>query len=156
LPATDDTYFATDSIWVSDSWPPNAGIPPPPFVTWFLTVSSSGLRSSRFGPTEPVAPASARVWQVAQLLVNTTLPAAADTSPPPLEAGVLVGVDVAGGAADDELPLEPPHAATASTIAASASAATVDRMFSRSVMMRVAYTRRSRPSGSWPAGTILR
>jgi len=51
---------------------------------------------------------------------------------------VLVGVDVAGGAADDELPLEPPHAATTSTIAVSASTATVDRMFSRSVMMRVA------------------
>ena len=36
-----------------------------------------------------------------------------------------------------------------STIAASASTATVDRMFSRSIMMRVAYTRRSRPSASF-------
>ena len=53
-----------------------AGIEPPPFVTCASTVASSGRASSRFGPTEPVAPASASVWQLPQFSVKTALPAA--------------------------------------------------------------------------------
>src|ERR1700760_4022483 len=37
LPATVETYLATDSIWLLDRLDPNAGIPPPPLVTWWTT-----------------------------------------------------------------------------------------------------------------------
>jgi hypothetical protein len=42
-PATDDTYSATDWICVVDRTFLNAGIPPPPFVTWWTTSASEGL-----------------------------------------------------------------------------------------------------------------
>jgi hypothetical protein len=42
------------------------GIPLPPFRTCRATVDSSGLSSSRFGPTWPLAPATFSVWQPAQ------------------------------------------------------------------------------------------
>src|SRR5919204_1029852 len=73
--------------------------------------SSSGLpallaspaRLSRFGPTVPLVPAAARVWQLPQpaLPVKTVLPLAAfPVAPPPVEPdGVDVGgADDAGGA----------------------------------------------------------
>ena len=75
VPATVETYLATDWIWVLDSVLPKAGIPPPPLVTWWTTSASDGLSWSRFGPTVPVDPAAASVWQVAQVLENTFMPA---------------------------------------------------------------------------------
>ena len=49
-----------------------------PFVTRVTTSSLDGFASSRFGPTVPVAPASASVWQPPQpALVKTALPAVA-------------------------------------------------------------------------------
>jgi hypothetical protein len=48
------------------SWPLNAGMPPPPFVTCFSAAASGGFSWSRFGPTLPVAPASFSVWQPPQ------------------------------------------------------------------------------------------
>src|SRR5438093_7743491 len=38
----------------------------PPFVTCLTTAASDGFSWSRFGPTVPVAPASASVWQPLQ------------------------------------------------------------------------------------------
>ena len=62
-----------------------------PFVTRVTTSSVSGLASSRFGPTVPVAPASARVWQPTQpALVKTALPAVG--SPCELEGGKVARV----------------------------------------------------------------
>ena len=97
-----ETYVATSVICVSESWPLNAGIPPPPFVTCLATAAIAGLSWSRFGPTVPVAPASLSVWHVAQFEVKTVLPAAAS----PLDdldedESVLVVDDVvsAGGVA---------------------------------------------------------
>jgi hypothetical protein len=43
VPATVETYFATDWIWLLDRVLPNAGIPPPPLVTWWTTSASDGL-----------------------------------------------------------------------------------------------------------------
>ena len=74
--STASTYAATSAICWSVSWPANGGIAPWPFVTRVTTSSVSGLASSRFGPTVPVAPASASVWQPPQpALVKTALPA---------------------------------------------------------------------------------
>ena len=72
-----------------------------PFVTRVTTSSVSGLASSRFGPTVPVAPASARVWQPTQpALVKTALPAVG--SPLSARAGrSLVSVVVGRQRADD-------------------------------------------------------
>src|SRR5207247_9731150 len=63
----------------------------PPLVTCVTTLSYGGFSWSRFGPTVPVAPASANVWQPLQPAepVKTVLPAAAF----PAGAGVVV-VDV--------------------------------------------------------------
>src|ERR1700722_20190842 len=75
VPATVETYLATDWIWALDSELPKAGIPPPPLVTWWTTSASDGLSWSRLGPTVPVEPAAASVWQEAQVLSNTFIPA---------------------------------------------------------------------------------
>src|SRR6202042_1493834 len=75
VPATVETYLATDWIWALDSELPKAGIPPPPLVTWWTTSASDGLSWSRLGPTDPVEPAAASVWQAAQVLENTFMPA---------------------------------------------------------------------------------
>ena len=60
------TYFATASICASLSWPLKDGIPPWPFVTRSIASSWLGFASSRFGPTVPLEPASASVWQPPQ------------------------------------------------------------------------------------------
>ena len=130
-PATDETYFATDWICVDESWLPKAGMLLPPFVTWWTTRAMLGLRSSRSGPTVPLDPASASVWQLTQLLSNTVLPAATVTAPPPeLEAG---------GDEDDELP----HAAArATSTTAPAVTSRVPRMWGIRIIT-AAYRRRS-------------
>ena len=112
LPATLATYCETALICASGSWPLNAGIAPPPLVTWRSLVASSGFRSSRFGPTLPVAAASLSVWQAAQFWVKTCLPCAAACCVPP----VLVLVVPASGvlvvsAACSSCPRRPPEAA---------------------------------------------
>ncbi len=61
LPATDETYAATSWICCSVSCPLKDGIGPAPFVTRSTTRVAGGFASSRFGPTVPVAPASASV-----------------------------------------------------------------------------------------------
>src|SRR5262249_40567952 len=84
LPATVETYFATAWIWAAVSLPLNAGMTPPPFVTCFATVSWSGLRSSRFGPVVPDAPAAFSVWQLLQPAdAKVCLPCAPPDPPPP-------------------------------------------------------------------------
>ena len=96
LPATVDTYLATDWIWVLDRLDPNAGIPPPPLVTWCTTSASDGLSWSRFGPTVPVDPAAASVWQEAHVDSNTVWPALRLTAvedPPVAEVLALVVED---------------------------------------------------------------
>ena len=66
------------------SWPLNGGIGALPFVTRSFTSAASGFASSRFGPTAPVAPASASVWQLAQPADSkTAFPAATFPAPPP-------------------------------------------------------------------------
>src|SRR4051794_1699598 len=47
---------------------------PPPLMTWRWTVALSGCSSSRFGPIEPVEPASLSVWQPLQFELKTVLP----------------------------------------------------------------------------------
>jgi len=70
----------------------NAGIGPPPFVTWRTTVSNEGERSSRFGPTLPLEPAFENVWQLPHpALVNTFSPLAASPAVAPV---VVDSVDV--------------------------------------------------------------
>jgi hypothetical protein len=61
LPATPATYAATASICVSLKRLRKDGIAPTPFVTRSTTVCAEGFAASRFGPTRPVAPASASV-----------------------------------------------------------------------------------------------
>src|SRR4051812_20599282 len=63
VPATLATYLATAVICAFVSRPPNAGMPPPPLMTWRCTTASVGLSWSRFGPTVPCAFAAARGWQ---------------------------------------------------------------------------------------------
>ena len=53
-------------IWSAVSMPLKDSITPFPFVTALTTDGLGGFRSSRFGPTVPLAPAAARVWQVEQ------------------------------------------------------------------------------------------
>jgi hypothetical protein len=74
VPATPATYWETAWISLLESWPLNAGIPPPPFVTCRWAVAWSGLTVSRLGPTCPLAPASLSVWQPAQFVVKICLP----------------------------------------------------------------------------------
>jgi hypothetical protein len=78
LPATDATYLAIASICWALRMLLNAGMPPPPFRSWRLTVASFGFRSSRFGPTVPLVPASASVWQLPQFVLNSPRAAALD------------------------------------------------------------------------------
>src|SRR6185503_2046575 len=56
---------------------------PLPFVTRSVTSAASGFAWSRFGPTVPLAPASASVWQPAQFVVKIDLPSVAGWPPPP-------------------------------------------------------------------------
>jgi hypothetical protein len=78
FPATWFTKVETAWIWALLRMfvLPNAGIPPPPLVTWTATVLASGLRESRFGPAVPLAPAAARVWHEAQLAAKIWRPSA--------------------------------------------------------------------------------
>src|SRR6188474_2544278 len=86
-PATEETYAATSWICCSDSWPENDGITPLPWVTRSTTRDAGGFASSRFGPTVPVAPASASVWHEVQPADSKTcLPAVAS---PEGSAGVV-------------------------------------------------------------------
>ena len=57
-PAIVDTYCATSAICLSFNLPLNDGITPLPSVTRSTTSWNGGLRSSRLGPTVPVAFAS--------------------------------------------------------------------------------------------------
>src|SRR4051794_40082115 len=85
------------------SWPPNAGMPWPPWRTQRSTVAALGLASSRLRPTLPLAPAALSVWQLPQLLsANTCAPRGAFF-----------------GRSDDA----PPHPASAAAAAAAATAA---------------------------------
>ena len=63
------------------SEPLNAGMPPPPLVTWARTFSGSSAASfpTRFGP--PFAPVPFVPWQPAQLSFQTDAPASALPSP---------------------------------------------------------------------------
>jgi hypothetical protein len=88
LPATEETDSATASISASESWPLNEGIPPWPFVTRSSTSDFAGFASSRFGPTLPVEPASASVWQPVQPAeLKTCLPSGLPPPPPPEVVG---------------------------------------------------------------------
>ena len=61
--------------------PLKGGIAPIPFVTRSTTSAFGGFDWSRLGPTVPVVPASARVWQPPQFAVKIPLPSAAWPSP---------------------------------------------------------------------------
>ena len=62
-----------DSIWSVDKESSKEGITPTPCRMADSTFSRFGLSTSRFGPTEPVVPASPTVWQVPQAgLVSET------------------------------------------------------------------------------------
>src|SRR4051794_19311185 len=67
------------------NWLLNDGIAPPPapFVTKSTTRLYSGFASSRFGPTLPFQPASARVWQAEHGRLDTPSACAAGSPPPP-------------------------------------------------------------------------
>ena len=78
------------------------------------TVSSSGMRSSRFGPVVPSEPAAASVWQVPQLLAKTAAPSA----PPSVVSAVVAAVV----AAPSESSSSPPQPAAATTSSASTTA----------------------------------
>src|SRR6476661_7781395 len=81
LPALSATYCATASLSAPVSRP--AGMPPPPFSIWLATVALSGFRSSRFGPTEPLVPASLMVWQPPHVLAKSDFPLELLEPPPP-------------------------------------------------------------------------
>src|SRR6187200_852920 len=66
FPAAPETYAATSAISCGESFPANEGITPSPFVTRSVTRSAEGFAASRLGPTVPVAPATASVWQAPQ------------------------------------------------------------------------------------------
>src|SRR5215207_5803861 len=89
-------------------------MPPPPLRTCASTVSSSGLRSSRFGPVVPSEPAAASVWQVPQLLAKTAAPSA----PPSVVSAVVAAVV----AAPPESSSSPPQPAAATTRSANTTA----------------------------------
>src|SRR4029077_13566356 len=74
FPATEETYFATAVICAGVSVPLKAGITLPPLITWCWTIARGGFSWSRFGPTVPVVPASASVWQLPQFAVKMSLP----------------------------------------------------------------------------------
>ena len=100
LPAWALTKAASVLISASDSWPLNAGIAPPPFVTCRWTVASSGLRLSRLGPVVPVDPTAFSVWQEPQF-VSKSLPAAVFACGPlaPLTAAARMAPYLPGTAA---------------------------------------------------------
>src|SRR5262245_49912300 len=58
------------------------GMPFPPVRTWCSTVDSSGLSSSRFGPTWPFASAAFSVWQEPHPALAKTLPPGLAEPPP--------------------------------------------------------------------------
>jgi hypothetical protein len=87
LPAASATNSATDLISFDESRPLKEGILPPPLITCVSTVASSGFSWSRFGPTLPVVPAAARVWQLPQLVAKMLLPV----------TGVLAGCGATSG-----------------------------------------------------------
>ncbi len=83
-----ETKAATSRISCSLSWPPNAGIPPPPLFTWRATSSAEGFASSRFGPTVPLDPAASSAWQPphpasAKTFAPGSLDPEPDSPPPP-------------------------------------------------------------------------
>jgi hypothetical protein len=82
LPATELTYFASAAISCAESVPLNAGIPPPPLVTCFVTTGAAGFSESRFGPTAPLAFAAFKVWQPAQLELKSAAPFGPAAAPP--------------------------------------------------------------------------
>ena len=63
----------------------------PPFVTWRTTIACAGFSWSRFGPTVPVAPAAASVWQLAHSLWKIVLPSL-PSSDGGFEAAIEAGV----------------------------------------------------------------
>ena len=71
----------------------NEGIAPRPFRTVSSTRDAEGCAASRFGPTAPVAPASASVWHEPQPAETNTAPPAsicagvAEPPPPPSRSG---------------------------------------------------------------------
>ena len=70
------TNAATSAICLTVRLPLNAGIGPPPTLTWWMIVARAGFSWSRFGPTVPVAFAAFSVWQPLQpALAKTALPA---------------------------------------------------------------------------------
>src|SRR5581483_11897951 len=77
-----ETKSATSSISCFVSLSPNDGIPFPPFVTCRATVALSGFSWSRSGPTRPLEPASASVWQLPQpASAKTFAPGPPETAP---------------------------------------------------------------------------
>src|SRR5829696_7272537 len=98
-------------------------MPPPPLRTCASTVSSSGLRSSRFGPVVPSEPAAASVWQVPQLLAKTAAPSA----PPSVVSAVVAAVVAAPPESSSSSPPQP-AAATTSSASTTAMIHTRDRI----------------------------
>jgi hypothetical protein len=68
---------ATFAICCSLSWSPNAGIPPPPFVT-FVIAACRSVTFERSGA--PLPPVPSAPWQAAQLAAKMSSPAAASPS----------------------------------------------------------------------------
>src|SRR5690348_3304240 len=73
----------------------------PPFVTWWTTMAIAGLSWSRFGPTVPVEPAAARVWQLEQFALKIaspfvpTFPGAAANPPAPATEATYAATSIA-------------------------------------------------------------
>lgn len=111
LPATEETYFATASIWDLESCPLNDGMGAFPFVTRVTASWKLGFASSRFGPIVPVVPASARVWQFPQPAeAKTLLPSAVAGDGPgggggPGEGGGGAGEGGEGAGGDGAAPV---------------------------------------------------
>ncbi len=89
----------------------NDGIAPCPFVTRSITSAFGGFAWSRFGPTVPLVPASASVWQLPQVVVKIVFPSvgllgghARACDPPDVRADVrsrlVLVVDTEGVAVD--------------------------------------------------------
>ena len=74
-------------ISASSRSPEKDRIDPLPFVTMPETVAASSAAPSRTGPTAPVVPAAASVWQPPQLSTKRACPSAAGASPPSSAAG---------------------------------------------------------------------
>src|SRR5579884_3759066 len=74
LPADEETNLATAVICAALRLPLNAGITPPPTVTWCWTIACEGFSWSRFGPIVPCVPAAASVWQLEHSAWKIVLP----------------------------------------------------------------------------------